>query len=115
LDDCTRWIIDRQTTHLEEDESENEEQTSEVSQYDAAPLPSSPLGFPHTAQFPAAPSTPPKPSSSKQSSNAKAPILNVSEKDLRWAGFNGRPNKIADTCYCFWNIGALAVGSLKPL
>lgn len=25
-------------------------------------------------------------------------------------GFNGRDNKIADTCYCFWNSGALAVG-----
>lgn len=24
-------------------------------------------------------------------------------------GFNGRDNKIADTCYCFWNSGALAV------
>ena len=25
------------------------------------------------------------------------------------AGFNGRPNKVADTCYAFWNCGALAV------
>ena len=24
-------------------------------------------------------------------------------------GFNGRPNKVADTCYAFWNCGALAV------
>ena len=26
-------------------------------------------------------------------------------------GFNGRDNKIADTCYCFWNTGALAVST----
>ncbi|KAG5205294.1 Geranylgeranyl transferase beta subunit [Trichophyton interdigitale] len=25
------------------------------------------------------------------------------------AGFNGRPNKIADTCYCFWVTGSLAM------
>jgi geranylgeranyl transferase type-1 subunit beta len=25
------------------------------------------------------------------------------------AGFNGRPNKIADTCYSWWNTGALSV------
>jgi geranylgeranyl transferase type-1 subunit beta len=25
------------------------------------------------------------------------------------AGFNGRPAKMADTCYCFWNTGALAI------
>lgn len=28
---------------------------------------------------------------------------------LQWAGFNGRSNKIADTCYCFWACGALSV------
>lgn len=25
------------------------------------------------------------------------------------AGFCGRSGKIADTCYCFWNVGALTV------
>ena len=27
----------------------------------------------------------------------------------QWAGFNGRVNKIADTCYVFWAGGSLAV------
>ncbi|KAL9620812.1 MAG: hypothetical protein Q9160_004712 [Pyrenula sp. 1 TL-2023] len=27
----------------------------------------------------------------------------------RYAGFNGRQNKVADTCYAFWNLGALAM------
>lgn len=29
--------------------------------------------------------------------------------DVQWAGFNGRCNKIADTCYCFWVLGALSM------
>ena len=29
--------------------------------------------------------------------------------DIRWVGFNGRCNKIADTCYAWWVGGALAV------
>lgn len=31
------------------------------------------------------------------------------EASLHWAGFNGRCNKTADTCYSFWNVGTLAV------
>ena len=31
------------------------------------------------------------------------------EASLQWAGFNGRCNKAADTCYSFWNTGTLAV------
>lgn len=29
--------------------------------------------------------------------------------DLAWTGYNGRCNKIADTCYAFWVGGALGV------
>lgn len=36
-------------------------------------------------------------------------ILPPSEDSLVWAGFNGRCNKIADTCYCFWTTGTLQV------
>ena len=34
-----------------------------------------------------------------------------SDESLQWAGFNGRSNKIADTCYSFWNTATLAVSS----
>lgn len=37
------------------------------------------------------------------------------ETALRWAGFNGRSNKTADTCYSFWNMGTLAVRALPNL
>jgi len=30
------------------------------------------------------------------------------------AGFCGRSGKIADTCYCFWNVGALTVSCEPP-
>ena len=33
----------------------------------------------------------------------------TSHFELNWTGFNGRCNKIADTCYAFWVGGALAV------
>lgn len=36
-----------------------------------------------------------------EKSSAIAPFPHV--------GFNGRTNKIADTCYAFWNVGALAI------
>lgn len=32
-----------------------------------------------------------------------------------WAGFNGRTNKLADTCYCFWVSASLAVCKSVPL
>lgn len=37
------------------------------------------------------------------------PIEPPTEESLHWAGFNGRSNKIADTCYSFWNTATLAV------
>lgn len=41
------------------------------------------------------------------------PPLEISPEELQCAGFSGRCNKIADTCYSFWAGGALAV-SLSP-
>ena len=31
--------------------------------------------------------------------------------DLSWVGFNGRTNKVADTCYSFWVGGTLSVST----
>ena len=38
--------------------------------------------------------------------------LNHPSEDIQWAGFNGRCNKVADTCYSFWVGGTLAVRTL---
>jgi geranylgeranyl transferase type-1 subunit beta len=113
LTDCIRWTVGRQTNHLEEDETETEEQTSQLAQPELVPMPSSPLGSPHATQFPAAALSPPKPLPAAGAQISKGATSNATEQDLRWAGFNGRPNKIADTCYCFWNTGALAVRTLS--
>ena len=112
LTDLARWIIGRQTTHMEEDETKGEEQSSQARQPEATPLPSSPLGSPHAARF-SADIQSPRRTAPARVQTTRAPTLHFSEKDLAWAGFNGRLNKIADTCYCFWNIGALSV-SIPP-
>lgn len=41
--------------------------------------------------------------------DALPPIEPPTEESLQWAGFNGRSNKAADTCYSFWNTATLAV------
>lgn len=114
LDDCSRWILALQTTYIEEDEPETEEQSAKLPPSKRSHLPSSPLGTPDATHFLATPHSPSKATASAQMQNAKAPILDCSEENLRWAGFSGRSNKIADTCYCFWNAGALAVRVLRP-
>lgn len=35
-------------------------------------------------------------------------------EEITIAGFCGRTGKVADTCYCFWNVGALTVGKTYP-
>jgi geranylgeranyl transferase type-1 subunit beta len=113
--DCARWIVHRQTTVLEEEESENEDQqTPQLTQSEEIALPSSPLGSPHATQFQADSVLPPKDVSNQEAQLPTPQPLNISEESLQWAGFNGRVNKIADTCYCFWNTGALAVSRIQP-
>lgn len=34
-------------------------------------------------------------------------------QELQWAGFNGRCNKVADTCYSWWVGGSLAVSKVS--
>ena len=77
---CVRWIVDRQTTYIEADEGEDRE---DIQCRDSEALaPRHPSVFPGSPAFFAEPEC---------------------------AGFNGRPNKIADTCYGFWNCGSLAM------
>ncbi|KAI5289660.1 hypothetical protein KEM54_003474 [Ascosphaera aggregata] len=38
-----------------------------------------------------------------------SPSSKSDQEDLKWAGFNGRQNKIADTCYCFWVTASLTM------
>ncbi len=69
------WMLQRQTTWVDEDTSSDEE------------------------------------SSSNESDHANHDVLDESTI----AGFNGRLGKMADTCYCFWNVGALAILNQESL
>lgn len=80
-------MLDRQTTWIEDDEDEDEGE-------DSQPGDRVDTGNDQGAQ----------PSSSDLSSLHTSL---VTPKAI--AGFCGRCGKIADTCYCFWNVGALAV------
>jgi geranylgeranyl transferase type-1 subunit beta len=79
------WILQRQTTWVEDEdesasEADDEAPNSTQNQDDTQPI-----------------------SSSDSIPDDILPIPDPA------AGFNGRPNKMADTCYCFWNAGALAI------
>lgn len=80
---CVRWLLERQTTFLYEEQPESED---EASNGDAEKEQQTFMDT-KTAQ-------------SSTYEPEPAPVV----------GFNGRDNKIADTCYCFWNSGTLAVG-----
>lgn len=45
----------------------------------------------------------------EESITALPAVAPANEESLQWAGFNGRCNKYADTCYSFWNTGTLEV------
>src|SRR6202030_2215350 len=87
------WLVSRQTTELREDEEEEEEGNNDAdTSNDVRQL--------------------------EDGVEAFHPVDNISllldisphtEGSLLWAGFNGRCNKHADTCYSFWTAGSLAV------
>jgi geranylgeranyl transferase type-1 subunit beta len=84
------WILQRQTSWVEDEfESDSEsEPDNEISN-------PNPISNPNEPQSP----------------NSPEPLPNDQPPRDPPAGFNGRPNKMADTCYCFWNAGALAIFS----
>ncbi|EXJ65219.1 hypothetical protein A1O7_01560 [Cladophialophora yegresii CBS 114405] len=93
LASCTRWMLDRQTTWIEEDEDEDENEEDDDDQPEDQPAPEH-----HIKQLGTQPS-----------------LFDLSsmqeglEPERLIAGFCGRCGKMADTCYCFWNVGALAI------
>ncbi|KIW42663.1 uncharacterized protein PV06_06190 [Exophiala oligosperma] len=79
---CIKWMLDRQTTWVEEedeDEDEDEDEEDDVAHNSAE---------------------------QQISSSVEA---DPSRLQKTIAGFCGRCGKMADTCYCFWNAGALAI------
>lgn len=87
FESLVRWLVARQTTELgddDDDESGSEaEETQDLSDRVEQ------LSLENIHRLP----------------NCPVPTAD----SLRWAGFNGRSNKYADTCYSFWNTATLAV------
>lgn len=91
LESLIYWLLQRQTTYIEDqDDYSSEEEPLSQDGIGAEKKDTSGVGagsggmvdrLHHTAPFP----------------------------PTSFVGLNGRVNKIADTCYCWWNIGTLAV------
>ncbi|EXJ81418.1 hypothetical protein A1O3_07710 [Capronia epimyces CBS 606.96] len=95
---CVRWMLDRQTTWIDgedEDEDEDSEDDDERGDEDERKE----KDFKHDEDEPQ--KQPLNLSSLRDGLMAQEPAAG--------AGFCGRCGKMADTCYCFWNVGALAI------
>ena len=97
VENVTRWLVSRQTLMLHEGD--------EFTVADEEPPALTPKAFSPTfhvqGAFPV----------SVADSSVMSASVEVSPHDLQWAGFNGRCNKVADTCYAFWVGGTLGVST----
>ncbi|KAL4881487.1 terpenoid cyclases/protein prenyltransferase alpha-alpha toroid [Aspergillus karnatakaensis] len=86
-----RWLVSRQTTELGEDEDDEEDSDMDESGDDGT------RGLSQAIDR----------LSINESIDTLPNILPPTEESLQCAGFNGRCNKYADTCYSFWNTATL--------
>lgn len=95
VENVTKWLVSRQTLMLHEGD--------ELPMTDDEPPDPTPQFFHPTfhvqGAFPVSLAAAALPKTS----------IEISSHDLQWAGFNGRCNKVADTCYAFWVGGTLGV------
>ncbi|KAG2419898.1 hypothetical protein HFD88_004695 [Aspergillus terreus] len=87
FESLVRWLVARQTTELGDDD--DDESGSEVEETQDLSDRVEQLSLENIHRLP----------------NCPVPTAD----SLRWAGFNGRSNKYADTCYSFWNTATLAM------
>ena len=100
LEDLLHWLVMRQTSMLsEEDDGNDDEETatsgSHAQEQEGLGANDSVSIATHTENIP--------------SHSMESSINEINIDDLHWAGFNGRCNKVADTCYSFWVGGSLGV------
>lgn len=106
-EDLIRWLVARQTNYVEDEDDDSESQDD--SSKDSA------SSFEAPQQTINSSSQPPDTLTADVPQDVGyGPLSEPGSKDLKWLGFNGRPNKVADTCYCFWNTGALAASLPWP-
>ena len=85
-----KWVLERQTTYIEEPDEYEEGEDDNIG--------------PEQSSFRSETA-----SNSISPESVDTPYQAHVAEDLATVGFNGRPNKVADTCYCWWNLGSLAV------
>jgi hypothetical protein len=95
--DSIQWLVSRQTSDLVEDEDSDTSTEKKQVSYPVHP--------PLQGMEPLKTDVASLPESIRG--------LNISSDEIQYAGFNGRINKIADTCYAFWVGGSLAVRNLS--
>ena len=96
VENITKWLVSRQTVMLREDD-ELPMADEELPGLTAPKFSPPPIHIQGAFPVPVADAMVPHAS------------IEMSSHDLRWAGFNGRCNKVADTCYAFWVGGTLGV------
>lgn len=90
------WLVSRQTTDLEEEYDDDDEMDAKDEPSSAPDLAEEKASEMNTGE-----------------QVGKLPeFVPLDESSRKWAGFNGRLNKLADTCYCFWVTGTLGVSIL---
>lgn len=85
FESLVRWLVSRQTSELGDEESDEEDEENRSQKVTLEGLSLDDRVF-------SLPQIPPK-----------------TRESIQWAGFNGRCNKFADTCYSFWTMATLAV------
>jgi geranylgeranyl transferase type-1 subunit beta len=99
-EECVHCIVSRQSTHLEEVDDEEYQLDAAVASSESFLRPSPVIGYlPPLGPL----------SLDEEPHGQSPPPLDARDEHMQYVGFNGRPNKVVDTCYSFWNLGALAV------
>lgn len=94
FESLVRWLVARQTTELGDIEEDSDDDNSPEVNEVPKPVPEAVEEVSLDESLDKLPAIPPP-----------------TEQDLRCAGFNGRCNKYADTCYSFWNLATLDVSN----
>ena len=101
IEDLLRWLVSRQTLYLQEEDDDGLLHEDELSDLNA------------NSTFLAFQKGDARPANSRIPQVAEVQPIELSAEELECAGFNGRCNKVADTCYAFWVGASLAVWLLS--
>lgn len=104
----TKWLLSRLTTDIEDDEVEddfNTDPTGDESECRQSPAIAQESSFQKLSSKPLSETV----QSHSLASEEDNLLTEVDFSRIQWIGFNGRSNKLADTCYVFWASASLAV------